>query len=285
MNRKINLIGAAIDACGNKRGASDTPNKIRPALNNLGLDFSEVYNYLGGRHDIDQLSSFFTQVALSTKAIINQNDFPIVVGGDHSCAIGTWSGVVSELIIHKESLGIIWIDAHMDAHTPDSSLTGNIHGMPVATLLGYGYTEFINILNNNPKIDPTNIVLIGIRSFEPAEAELLTHLGVKVYYNFDVESIGLFNLFMKTWQELSQRVDKIGLSVDLDGFDPKFAPGVSTKEPHGIDFHEFLDCLDNVEINQLVGLEITEGNPRLDDTGATMQCVVDIIAKIKTRLG
>ena len=165
MHRKISLIGAAIDACGNKRGAADTPNNIIPALKKLGLDFSEVYKYLGDGHDINQLSSFFTQIARSTKAIIKQNNLPIVVGGDHSCAIGTWSGVVSELVTHQENLGIIWVDAHMDAHTPDTTLTGNIHGMPVATLLGYGHAGFLNILNNKPKIDPKNLVLIGIKIF------------------------------------------------------------------------------------------------------------------------
>ena len=123
-----------------------------------------------------------------------------------------------------------------------------------------------------------------LRSFEESEAELLRSLGVRIYYNFDVEKEGLSNLFIKTWKELNNQVDKIGLSIDLDGFDPQFTPGVSTKEPDGIDFYEFLVCLDNIDINQLAGVEITEGNARLDDTGATMQCVVDIIAKLKTSL-
>lgn len=280
MYRKISLIGAAIDACGNKRGAAGTPDTIKPKLANFGLNFEEVYYYNDDGHNIDMLSKYFTKIANSTKDALLQNRLPIVIGGDHSCAIGTWSGVADVLQQRNEELGLIWIDAHMDAHTPETSQSGNIHGMPVATIMGYGHKQFLNILTNNPKIKPDNIVLIGIRSFELEEAKLLSNLGVKIYYNHDISQHGLKDIFVNEWSRLNNQVDRIGFSIDLDGFDPKYAPGVSTPVADGIDFIEFLSCLDDIDINKIIAVEITEGNSKID-SNITMECIIDIIAKVK----
>ncbi len=281
MRRKIGLIGAAIDACGGTRGASDTPDILKEDMGRLGLLFEDIFYYKNGRHDIEELRKYFVNIAHSVKSIMQDKQFPIVVGGDHSCAIGTWSGVADELSCNSQTLGMIWCDAHMDAHTPETSPSGNIHGMPVATLLGYGYKDLINIINDNPKIKPENIILIGIRSFEYGEEELLKQLGVQIYYNYDITKRGFNVVFNEAYSKLSTTVDKIGLSIDLDGFDPEFAPGVGTKEPDGINFNEFIESLKLIDIKKIVALEITEGNSHFDPSGKTMRCITDIVSQVK----
>jgi arginase len=281
MLKKMNLIGAAIDACGNKSGAAATPDILESELEKIGLTFENIFRYNDNGHELEKLTTFFTQIATHTKNAVQNNELPIVIGGDHSCAIGTWSGITHALHKINQDVGIIWIDAHMDAHTPQTSLSGNIHGMPVATLLGHGYKEFLNILGSTPKIKPENIVLIGIRSFEDDEAIFLNKHGVQIYYNYDVTKFGLNNIFVKSWDELSNRVNNIGLSIDLDGFDPKFTPGVSTLEPDGIDFNKFLLALEKIDLNKIIGIEITEGNAKIDPNGITMKCIIDILAKIQ----
>jgi arginase len=277
MQHRIKLIGAAIDACAGTKGAADTPDRLARNgwLKPLNLEFEKIIYYAGERNNIPKLESYFTDLAKTTRDTVAENKFPIVVGGDHSCAIGTWSGIASAL--KNQTLGLIWLDAHMDAHTPEDSMSGNIHGMPVATLMGEGYPELINILGAYPKLSPQNIILIGIRSYEDAEKERLERLGVKIYYTEEVNRRGFIHVFQEAWAELGKKVDKIGLSIDLDGFDPKFAPGVGTAEPDGIDYPDCITALSNIDKSMLCGLEITEGNDHFDPSGKTMQCIVDLI--------
>lgn len=282
MQRSVKLYGAAIDACAGTIGSADTPGVLLANgwLDQLELDFDKIFYYKDGRHDLDKLQTFFTALADKTRDAVLNGAFPVVVGGDHSCAIGTWSGIAAALSEQKQSTGLIWIDAHMDAHTPEDSMTGNIHGMPVATLLGEGYTEFVSILGDHTRIKPKNTILIGIRSYEDTEKERLERLGVKIYYTEEVNRRGFIQVFQEAWAKLDASVDKIGLSIDLDGFDPQFAPGVGTAEPDGIDFPDCLTALGFIDKAKLSGLEITEGNDHFDPSGKTMQCIVDIIREV-----
>ncbi len=141
----------------------------------------------------------------------------VVIDGDHSCAIGTWSGVYSALAqqIANPQLGLIWIDAHMDSHTMATSPSGAIHGMPVASLLGHGETKLCRIASNANKIQPANLCLIGIRSFEPAEAQLLNKLGVKVFYMKDIHEHGFQQVFEHAKTHVTQNSDKYGCHSTL----------------------------------------------------------------------
>ncbi len=274
----FSLIGAAIDACAGTVGSKDTPyiinEKIKPSLT-----FKEILDYTSTGKDLPQIRTYFTKLATLTKHTLNEQKTPIIIGGDHSCAIGSWSGISDYLNDNNQNLGLIWIDAHMDSHTFETSPSGNIHGMPIAALLGHGSSELTTILNNSNKIDPQNIILIGIRSYEDGEAELLKKLGVKIYYNHDLHKENINSLIHKSWNELDQRVDKIGFSIDLDGFDPLFAPGVGTREPDGVNFNEFLMCIKELDLTKLIGVEITEGNQHLDQTEQTMDCIIKLIGE------
>ena len=280
MNRKIKLIGAAIDACAGTRGSANTPDILsrNSLLKPLGLEFDKIVYYSGTRHDILKLTHFFTELALLTQDAVLNNQLPVIIGGDHSCAIGSWSGIARGL--KDQSYGLIWLDAHLDAHTPEDSESGNIHGMPVATLMGEGYVEFLNILDNNPKLDPKNIVFIGIRSYESVEKERLERLGVKIYYTKEVGERGFVEVFEEVWSELTSRVDKIGLSIDLDGFDPEFAPGVGTPVNDGINFTDCIKALSKIDKAKLIGVEITECNDHFDPSAQTIGCVVELLKVI-----
>jgi arginase len=168
----------------------------------------------------------------------------------------------------------------MDSHTWETSPTKNIHGMPVAHLLGHGIQDFLNVLNTFPKLNPKHLVLIGIRSFETDEVELLRNLGVAIYYNHEVNVRGADKVLLEAWNYLDARVDKIGFSIDMDGFDPKYAPGVGTKEPNGVDLAQFLSALDMLHWDKVTAVEITEGNLHLDPGETTMNSMLKLIQHI-----
>ena len=280
MINKVKLIGASIDACAGTKGTGDTPDMLTRGgwLKPLDLAFEKIVYYNGDRHDIPKLAHFFTDLAIATKEAILNEQLPIIIGGDHSCAIGSWSGIATGL--ENKTYGLIWLDAHLDAHTPEDSESGNIHGMPVATLMGEGYPEFINILTKNPKLNPKNIIFIGIRSYEASEKERIERLGIKVYYTEEVSERGFIEVFDEAWNDLSPRVDKIGLSIDLDGFDPEFAPGVGTPVHDGINFDDCIKALSKIDNTKLTGLEITECNDHFDPSGKTTKCLIDLIKTV-----
>ncbi len=282
--KSIVLLGAAMGTCAGVTGCETAPHVMEKSMVNSSLQFDKIVEYAGSRNDVTQLRQYFTSLANLTYMAAQQDKLPIIVGGDHSIAIGSWSGISSALTCQNETLGIIWIDAHMDAHTPETSISGNIHGMPVATLLGYGYKELVSVLNSNPKIKPENIILIGIRSYENDEAKLLTKLGVKVYYDYDVDNQGFSNVFNESLECLGNNVDKIGLSVDLDGFDPEDFPGVGTPVSGGVHFNSFLDELNTLSLENIVAIEIAEFNPMLDDTNKTLNNVLHILDVLSLRV-
>lgn len=278
---QIKLIGAAIDQCAGIQGAARTPAVLNKYLGNMNIQVEQILHYENTRDNIPVLEEYYTSLANSAQQALANKQLPIVIGGDHSCAIGTWSGVSGFLTQQDETLGLIWIDAHMDAHTPETSPSGNIHGMPVAVLLGRGYKEFINIINKNPKLKPENLVLIGIRSYEEGEEKLLNELGIKIYYNHDVTRHGFGKVFNKAWTYLANQVDKIGLSIDVDGFDPEFTPGVGTAVADGVNFDEFIAEFKKVDAAKIAAIEISETNIDLDQDDKTINCVVSIIKNTK----
>lgn len=276
----VNLIGAAIDQCANVSGAAETPGLVKQILadtqSNITLD--QILHYIDSGHNVEKLASYYTELGNVVYNSLLNKQFPIVIGGDHSCAIGTWSGVAKYAANIKHSFGLIWLDAHMDSHTPQTTGTGNIHGMPLAALLGHGYQDFTQLLSKHPKCEPANVILIGVRSYEAEEHELLERLGVKIYYNLEVIERGFNTVFQEAWQNLTHKVDKIGLTIDIDGFDPEFAPGVGTCVPFGINFNDFMDTYARIDSGKLLALEIVEANPGMDKDNKTINCVMDIIA-------
>ncbi|WAK03125.1 arginase [Methylobacter sp. YRD-M1] len=198
----------------------------------------------------------------------------LVVGGDHSCAMGTWPGVLKALP-ENEELGLIWIDAHMDAHTFETSPSGNIHGMPVSALLGKADARLSALYPADRFIKPENLIQIGVRSYEQEEYDLLQEAGVRIIFADQIAS--LEQTLQGAMDQLSRTCLMIGISIDLDFIDPIDAPGVETPASGGLRAAEFMAALRSVNHDKICGLEISEYNPENDQDNKTLALIKAII--------
>lgn len=203
-----------------------------------------------------------------------------VFGGDHSSAIGTWSGY-AHAKRELGDIGVIWIDAHMDCHTPCTSETQNIHGMPLAHLLGHGDASLVKLFGSEQALKPENVCLIGIRSYESGEAKLLQSLGVKIFFIEDVFKLGIGQVLRQAYQHVSRHTCSVGISLDLDGIDPIDAPGVGCPAVNGIRSDELIAAL-RTEINDkgIMAAEIVEYNPIQDIDKKTAKLAVELFDAI-----
>jgi arginase family enzyme len=214
--------------------------------------------------------------------VLLEGGLPISIGGDHAMAIGTWTGV-ADCLHTRRKLGLIWIDAHMDAHTAETSHSGNRHGMPISYLLGYGDDELVKITKAAPVIVPSQLCLIGVRSFEPEEEDLLNSIGAKFFTMAEVRAKGLNNVMLEAVKIASAHTAGFGISIDVDAFDPKIAPGTGTVASGGLLKEEFINAVEYAlhgYRQHLLALEIAEYNPKLDKGNITAQLMADIIAAI-----
>lgn len=230
---------------------------------------------------IDQAVQKVCQLlAEKVSTFIQKKQHFCVLGGDHTSAIGTWSGAFDALH-QKGEIGLIWIDAHMDSHTPETSESGRVHGMPLACLLGYGYPTLTGILHHTPKVKPENVCLIGVRSFERGEAALLKRLGVRIYYMDEVKSRGLAEVLREAVEQVSEKTVAFGMSIDLDGLDPIDAPAVDVPEPDGLHAEELREALPAILKNpKYIGTEIVEFNPTKDRDQATEKIIASFLDTI-----
>lgn len=256
------FLGAGIGHCAGILGCDQAPDLVKSRLN-LSKFWQKTIYFKGterGLEALGQLADFSHQLALETASIIQSKHKFITIGGDHSCAIGTWSGVYEA----SGDFGLIWIDAHMDAHTPESSHSGNLHGMVISTLMGYGDKKLTTILSENPKLKPENIVLIGIRSFEKEEQALLEKLNIKVFMIEEVNAKGFDYCFNTALNYLSKKNLSYGISLDLDGLDPGDIHALGTPVENGIALKDLLMSFKKIPKEKLIGIEIAEYNPMLD---------------------
>lgn len=211
---------------------------------------------------------------------LTRQEFPVVIGGDHANAVGVWSGVATHLKAQGK-FGLIWVDAHMDAHIPETTPSHAIHGMPVALLLGYGKEELINVASRGRKISPQHFVLLGVRSYEIEEAELLQNLGVRVYKMDEVRERGFPEVFKEALDIVTKGTEGFGISIDLDVFDPLIAPGVGTPAPNGLNEDEFLTEFSLLKNNpHFKALEIAEYNPDRDVDHKTAYLIGKLLAAL-----
>jgi len=286
--RAADLIGAA---CG--RGARDQrcrngPDALRAGglnqwLRARGLDarWRAEPPTDSAESDVSALRAVTTAcrwLASETADSVRQDIVFAVIGGDHSCAVGAWSGAYNVLQA-RGPLGLVWIDAHMDCHVPETSPSGALHGMPLACLLGYGPAPLTGLARPGAALSPRHVSLIGVRSFEPAEAEFVRRLGVRVFFMDEVRKLGLAPVFDEALAIARAGTAGFGVTIDLDAIDPEDAPGVGTPEPGGLrrgDVLGALRCLGRLP--GFVGVEVAELNPALDRGGITCRLVRDLIA-------
>ena len=208
-------------------------------------------------------------------------NIPIIIGGDHSCATGTWTSIVDNLQAIND-FGLIWIDAHMDAHTYHTSPSKAYHGMPLSVLLGYGSKKLQSLGSSvERRINPKLLVLIGVRSYESAEEKYLKDLGVTVIMMEEIYQKGLEEVFIKALLIVSNAKKGFGISLDLDAIDPIDAPGVNSSEYGGLRWSEMQTCLSILfKSNRFKAMEIAEFDPLMDQNDVTAEIIYQISSMI-----
>lgn len=201
---------------------------------------------------------------------------PVIIGGDHSCALGTWNGVTG---FGRHPVGLLWIDAHLDSHTPFTSPSRHIHGMPLALLLGEGDSRLL--LSGSGVVDPRCCAVLGVRSFEAGEPERLNRLGVRFYTMDEIRRRGLRVCLQEAWHRVSRARHGFGVSLDLDAIDPRFAPGVSVPEPGGLSLPHLLQSLRGLPRHRLRAIEVVEFNPLLDRDERTQRTLTRLVNALR----
>ncbi len=200
------------------------------------------------------------------ETVLDNGDFPLILGGDHSMSIGSIAGISAHCKKEGKRLGVLWIDAHSDINTSTTSPTGNIHGMPVAVSLGLGAKELTSIGGYFVKLLPENIVYIGLRSVDDGEKELIKQFGITAYTMFDIDKYGIFKIVQDTLNKMRECVDHLHISFDLDSVDPSVAKGVGTPVQGGLSYRETHLLMEMIAESGLISsFEIAEVNPILDD--------------------
>ena len=201
-----------------------------------------------------------------------------MLGGDHSISVGTVSAIAAASRGEGKKVGLLWVDAHGDINTPETSPSGNIHGMPVAALLGEGPPELTSIGGEGPKLDPRNIAMVGIRSLDEGEKVRLKRHGVQVHTMSQVDRQGIERVMREALARVSDGTDRVHVSFDLDAVDPEVAPGVGTPVKGGLDYREAHLLMEMLSDSGLMtSLEVVEANPILDVRNASAAFAVELV--------
>ena len=259
--------GGLVEQLTDRRAAARWVETLRPAP-------------VGDLNRMSAIAELCERIAVQVRNAVRAGRIPLVVTGDHSSAVGTWSGVHGALAPGRR-LGLIWIDAHLDSHTPQTTYSNNIHGMPLAALLGYGDPALTGCLNPEAKLDPGSVCIVGARSFEREEAELLERLGVRVYPMAEVSSRGLGVVMREAMQRVTRGTDRFGITLDIDALDPEDAPGVTCREPGGLRAGELLSALVPVCADErFTCFELSELAPDLDHDERTLRIAIELCATV-----
>jgi arginase len=280
MQRQVEIIGAAWGLGGPEPGCAEAPAVLAPLLveqlQRCGVPLQAGPILSPGpaeRRKQFAVSKLCALLASAVADAIARGRLPCVLGGDHSCAGGTWTGVARGV---KGPLGLVWIDAHMDAHTPRTSHTGRLHGMPLAWLLGQDDDPLYGLATG--VIEPHQVALVGVRSFEPEERERLEHLGVRIFYMEEIRNRGVDAVLADALAIATRGTSAFGISVDLDVVTPDEAPGVGTPVPDGVSAEALTRALEGIGGRaDLAAVELVEYSPRLDPTGRSARVAIQIL--------
>lgn len=294
MNNNISIIGVPMDLGQCRHGVDMGPSAIRYAdvtgrLERLGYMVDDLGDIPINRPDkndqvqdgylrnLHQVAEANERLGKMINAEIENQRFPLLLGGDHSIAIGSLAGISR----HYGNLGVIWYDAHADMNSAETSPSGNIHGMPLATNLGIGHDRLVNILDYAPKVKPENVFIIGARSLDPGEKERIKEQGVKVYTVHEIDLLGLPQVMEEIVEYLKANTDGVHVSLDLDGLDPFEAPGVGTPVIGGLTYRESHLAMEMLAASDLItSAEFVEVNPILDDKNKTATLAVGLIGSL-----
>ena len=292
--QKIGIIGAPLGFGAGKKGVELGPAamrliRIKERIGELGYevkDWGDVFIQQPDRPAaagenpkyLKEMLAACNDLSASVGSILAQNQFPLVLGGDHSIAIGSLSGVTSHFHKRNESLGLIWFDAHADMNTPETSPSGNIHGMPLSSLLGHGVPELIKLNGFSPKFDVHHCVHIGARDVDAGERDLIRKLGMRFMTMREIDERGMSACIDEAIKIASQASAGYSVTFDVDAMDPVDAPGSGTLVRGGLTYREAHLALEKIaDDGHMRSLELVEVNPILDVNNRTSELAVELV--------
>jgi arginase len=289
----IRVIGVPIDLGASRRGVDMGPSALRLAqlterLHGLGHVVEDTGNVpvpdravLTGEGEdfIPAIADVCASLARQTADAVRDGCIPLVLGGDHSLGAGSVAGIATAIAERGQRVGVIWLDAHGDINTPDSSATGNVHGMPVAHLLGRGDPRLSRLARPSPAILPTDIVFVGLRDLDQPERNYIRDAGIKAFTMRDIDERGLRAVMLDAIEIAGGDTGGIHLSCDADWIDPAEAPGVGTPVRGGATFREAHLAMELInDCGKMVAMDLVEINPILDQHNRTAELAVALIA-------
>jgi arginase len=293
MNR-IRIIGVPMDLGASRRGVDMGPSALRiaqlqPRLEALGLEVTDAGNLdvvereaisgTGSASLLPTITEVCRRLASETRGTVDEGWAPLVLGGDHSLAAGSVAGVATSLAKRGQRLGLIWLDAHGDLNTPASSHSGNVHGMPLAHLLGHGDPAMASIATPSPAVRPENVAIVGVRDLDQAEREHIRDWKLRAFTMREIDERGLLAVMRDAIEIAGRGTGGIHLSVDADWLDPTEAPGVGTPVRGGATWREGHLAMEMInDSRQLVAMDIVENNPVLDQFNRTAELSVGLVA-------
>ncbi len=290
----ISIIGVPMDLGADRRGVDMGPSALRYAdlnerLTELGYEIQDLGDLdviiPETRHFGDPRAKYLKEIADSCTHLANlvleihqEGRTPLVLGGDHSIAMGTVSGMSESFRRQGKTLGLIWFDAHADFNTPEISPSGNVHGMPMAAIMGYGPRELTHIFGFAPKIQPEHAVMIGIREVDKEERELVKKSGVRVFTMKDIDRRGIGSVLDEAISIITKGTDGFAATLDADFLDPYESPGVATPVRGGADYREAHLAMEMIaDTKRIASFEVTEINPILDVHNKTAHFGMELI--------
>lgn len=297
MPRKFNsvrIIGVPSDLGANIRGANVGPSAVRIAglhdkISVLGYKIEDAGDILVPIREtlpesatkekyLTTITDVCDLLRMEVEMALDRDMLPIVIGGDHSIAMGTISGTSSFYRKKNQSIGLIWVDAHADMNTPASSPTGNLHGMPLSTLLGKGITQLVELGGFAGKLRPENVALVGIRTLDHEEKRICRESGIRYFTMREIDERGMAAIMKEALAVATKGTAGIHLSFDVDGIDPLYAPGVSTPVTGGLSYREAHLALEMIaDTGMLTSMEFVELNPMRDVAHKTAELLVELV--------
>jgi len=294
MPQKIRIIGVPMDLGASRRGVDMGPSALRVAglqarIKQLGYQVEDIGNISVKQPEEmsygEKRAKYLAEIADACKDLGNmveksleENQVPVVLGGDHSIAAGSLSGVASHFKKKEKRIGLIWLDAHGDINTPESSPSGNVHGMPLAAAMGYGAMELVELLDFKPKVEAQNIALVGIRDLDSFEKKLAKKSGVHVFTMRDIDERGMREVMSDALKYAMDDTGGIAVSLDMDFVDPSDAPGVGTPVRGGATYREAHLAMEMIaDTEAMASLEIVEINPVIDEHNRTALLGVELV--------
>jgi arginase len=291
----IAIIGAPLDMGAGRRGVDMGPSAIRVAnLNGRLTELGYRVEDLGNVHVIQpesqpegqphakylpQITDTCTRLAEMVEHVFSAKEFPLVLGGDHSVAVGTVSGASHHFRRQGRQLGLIWIDAHTDMNTPETSPSGNVHGMPLACCVGIGPAELTGIFGYSPKVDPRHVALVGVRAVDGRERDIVQQSGVHAFTMRDIDERGMRAVIEDAIGIASSGTVGFHVSFDMDVVDPREAPGVGTPVRGGITYREAHLAMETLgDTGRMTSLEVVEVNPVIDEANRTAILAVELVS-------